>query len=211
MALIDGLAGSLFHVNFKINTEQRGYNLKFHLVGSNYDAVSPMALRLANQLRGVLPTDATIFYATVTNDNTTRDSIFLRGALGDGLFGQTGGPPLPAKPFDNSRSAILLRLEGNNGQSVPIKINPVPDEVMTDGTIVTAIDDVVGMPVAFPAVASPTDTFKVAFNKLMQEIVFSTRYVKSGHPPGGAFQYDNWKNAYVLRQSVKRGGRVFNS
>lgn len=210
MALIEGAAGTLYHGNLKINTDQKGFNFKFHLVGASYDVVRTGAIAIASQMKGVLPTDSEIVYATMSKDNTERDSQFIRDALGSGTFGQTGDP-LPAKPFDNSRSALLVRFENAEGQGVSRKINPIPDEVMSDGLLLAAIADITGTPVAAPAAAAPTDTYAQAFAKLLGALMFYSVYVKTPHAPGGAFLYGPWKNAYVLRQVVKKGGRVFAS
>ncbi len=210
MALSVGDPGTLFHLNLKVNTDQRGFNFKFHLKGTDYDAVMPGCVAVAKALRSVMPTDADIFYAAVSMDNTARESKFIRDALGVGTYGQITVDP-PAELFDNSRSSLLVRFEIADGLWVSRKINPLPDEVITDGTLVDDIDDVVAPVTVAPGAPVASNSYPVAFKLFMSTVMFYTRFVKSGHAPGGEYQFQTWSAAYVLRQSVKKGGRVFSS
>ena len=49
MAYSNGAAGTLFHLNLKINTQERGFNWKAHLTGANYAAVLPTAVAMAGR------------------------------------------------------------------------------------------------------------------------------------------------------------------
>lgn len=210
MAYNAGAAGTLFHLNFKINTQERGFNLKFHMVGADYAAVTPNALILASYLRNVMPADSEVFYATVSNDNTKRDSRFLRPALGIGLVPAVVGPPAIPSVYDMPETAVLVRLENTEGDEVSRKINPIPDVQVSDAIFANAITEVVGTP-AVPAVAGAPGAWAADFNKLLIAIVSITCYVKKNHAPGGAFSWAPWLNAYVLRTALKKGGRVFRS
>lgn len=210
MPLTDGDPGTLFHLNLKVNTWQRGFNFKFHLKGADYAAVMPGCIGIADRMKGIMPTDSEIFYAAVSMDNSNRESKFVRDALGDGKFAQTGDP-LPAKPFDNSRSGLLVRFEISDGLWVSRVFNPIPDEVMTDGDLVNAITDITAPVIAAPAAYAGADTYAQAWTKFLQAVMFWSVFVKAGHPPGGAYRSSPWSAAYVLRQGVKKGGRVFSS
>jgi len=210
MALDDGDPGTLFHLNLKVNTEFRGFPYKFHLKGADYAAVMPGAIAIANQMKGWMPTDTEIIYATVTRDNSDRDSKFVRGALGSGVFAQTGTPP-PAEVFDNPRSALLTRFETDSGLSLSRKFSTLPDEVLTDGSLVADIPDITATPLAAPAAVAATDTFAQAFNKFLQAVAFYSVFVKAGHAPGGVYRWEKFSGVFVLRQSAKKGGRVFSS
>lgn len=209
MAYIAGAAGTLFHAVFNINCANKGFNLKFHLVGADYAAVTPSALTLADCLLPVLPDSAQIFYARVSNDNTRRDSRFLPGALGNGTSQEGAGPPIVPDVCNRPEDSMLVRFENTEGDSVSRHFTSVPDRVIADAAQAGgAVANVVGMPAAVPAVGALT-AWNTNFNRLMQAIVKLTVFVKSGHAPGGAFQYALWENAYLLRTGAKKGGRVF--
>ncbi|MBV9075165.1 MAG: hypothetical protein JOZ10_16185 [Acidobacteria bacterium] len=205
-----GAAGTLFHANYKINTPEKGFNMKFHIQGADYATVMPKAVSLSEYIRNVMPADASIFYATVTNDDNRRDSRFLRGALGPGLVAAVVGPPAVPSVYDMPQTAMLVRLENTEGDAVTRKINPIPDSVISDALAGGAITDVTGTPGSVAAAGSGGDWY-ANFNLLMKAICYYTVFVKSGHAPGGAFQYAPWLNAYYLRPGIKKGGRVFSS
>lgn len=209
MAYQAGDPGTLWEFVTKINADTRSFNLKLHLVGTDpVGVLLPKCVALAGYLKKILPTDCEIFYATLNNNNSTRDSRFVRAAQGRGQYVLPGVDP-PDSVFDFQRTHLLLRLENVEGQSMPLKVGPIPDNVLTDDQTVAAITDVVGTPAGpLGAIGSGADWY-ANFNLLMQAIVFHCKYVKTGHPPGGPFQYAAFSNAFVLRPSAKRGGRIF--
>lgn len=206
-AWLDG-TGLLWHMNYKINTPTRGFNFKLHVPNVDEATVIPIAERIGQRLLYLMPSTCEIFYATISKDDTDQDSRRVPGALGGGLYGQTGSSPAATKP-DNSRSAILTRFEHSAGGGVNMKFAPIPDTVCTDDTLTTIPTAVVGVPVGALALPGAGADFFVEFTTLMKDIVQSCKAIKSGHPPGGAFKYANFLNAYYTRLAVKKGGRIF--
>lgn len=208
MAYGRGAAGELFHLNLKINTNEKGFPLKFHLKGADYAAVVPNALLVAQYLRHTLPMDADIFYATVTRDNSARDSRLLRGAIGAGTFEEAAGPPITPANYNRPEDASLVRFENTEGQNITYKIPCIPDIIVNDAALQGgAVADVVGMPGVLAAPAAGLDWF-LNFNLFMKSVVKYCIYVKSSHGPGAAFDFAQFENAYFLRTGVKKGGRV---
>lgn len=204
-----GLAGTLFHMNLKINCQGRGYQTKLHLVGADYAAVVPNAVKVASALRLCLPQDASVFYATISRDNTKKDSKYLKGALGNGLYtGVVATPPVPTKA-NEGWDALLVRFENEDGGYLPMKIGPVPDAIIDGGTVVPSITDLdAPFTAADPAAADGTD-YAIAFTNLMKFILKYCYHVRSGHAPGGVFTYWGLTAAYVIDTSKKKGGRSF--
>jgi hypothetical protein len=202
-----GVGGTLFHANYKINTDFRGYNLKFHIANSNQTAAKVVGNLIASYLKVIMPTDAEIMFATVSNDNHKRDSAFLRDSIGAGTYIDGGVDP-PPSVYDFPSVAVKLRLEHDDGSSVTRKINPIPDAIVTDERFLEAIADVVAMPGTIAAAGTGADWY-ANFNLLMQVIVKWTQHVQAGHSPGGDYTYFPWNAAYVLSTTVKKGGRVF--
>lgn len=207
MAFTDGSAGTLWDYHVQINTDRKGFELVFHMVGADLTTIKPNAIDIAGRLKDLMPTDAEIFFSRLSNNDSTRDSRFIREALGAGTHVGPGVDP-PATLYDMPQAQLLVRLEDTEGQSVSRKIGPIPDYVVTDERVTTAISDVVGMPATIGAVGSGADWF-ANFNLLLKAIVKYTVHVKAGHSPGGTFKWAAWQNAYVLRTAIKKGGRVF--
>ncbi|TAL03832.1 MAG: hypothetical protein EPO07_05735 [Verrucomicrobia bacterium] len=208
MAYSNGSAGNLWDFHLQLNSDRRGFNEMFHFVGADLSAITPKAVDIAGQMKNILPTDAEIFFARLSNNNTAKDSRFVRAATGAGTHVGPGSSPPPTL-YDMPQAHLLVRFEDTEGGEVSRKLGPIPDYVVTDERLTTAITDVVGMP-ALPlgAIGSGTDWF-ANFNLYMQMLVAYTWHVKSGHAPGGTFQYAAWQNAYVIRTCIKKGGRVF--
>lgn len=204
---LDG-TGLLWHMNYKINTPVRGFNFKLHVPNLDEAAVLTISARIGQRLLYLMPSVCEIFYATITKDDTDQDSRRVPGALGGGLYGQTGSSPAATKP-DNSRSAILCRFEHSAGGGVNMKFAPIPDTVVTDDSLTTIPTSVVGTPVGAIGAPGTGADFFAEFNLLMKDITQNCKAIKSGHPPGGAFKYANFVNAYYTRLSVKKGGRIF--
>lgn len=205
----DGLVGSLWHANFKVNCFNRGYQSKFAIVTADPEIAKASAISIATAFKRILPVAAEIFYATISNYNTKRDSRFLRGALGSGRFITAVGPPVVESSFDNSWSGIKLRLENSDGGAVTRIINPVPDAVMTDEDIVPTLTDVT----ATFAGADPADgdltNYGDQFLSFAKVITKHSVHVMTGAVPGGAFQYWPIVGAYPVGVSKKKGSRAF--
>lgn len=209
MAYITGAAGTLWHMNFKINADTRSFNFKTHLVGTDpVGVLLPKCVLMAALYKSIMPKDAEIMFATLTNDDSVRDSRFIRDAIGPGTY-QATGSPAPASVFDAQRVAGLVRFENTEGQAMQIKVNPIPDDQVADNAFVNAVTDVVGTPVTDPGAPGAADAWAANMNKLMKSIAYNCVYLKSRRLSGGRFTYAAFANAFLLRPAVKKGGRVF--
>ncbi len=198
----------LWHVNFKINTKQRGLNTKFHIAGGTETEVKAKANEIATRLRWIMPTDAEIFFATLSKDNHKKDSRFLKDALGAGLSPEAAETPADSV-YDWPTTSLLVRMEHEDGSSVTRKLAPLVDVKIEEGALLAAVDPVIGMPGALPAATLAADTYAVKLNKLMQVLVLNTDHVVSGHAPGGDYVTFRWTSAFAIRIGQKKGGRVF--
>lgn len=205
----DGLVGSLWHVNFKVNCNNRGYNSKFAIVNIDSAAAIVSALAIAAAYKRILPGDAEIFYTTISNYNHARDSRFLRGAQGPGKFQSAAGPPVVLANFDTSWAGVKLRLENSQGVSVTRCINPVPDIVVTDEALVGTFTDVTSQFAgADPAEGDLTD-YPLQLLNFMKILTKHSVHVVSGAVPGGAFSFWPIVAAYPLGIMKKKGSRAF--
>lgn len=198
----------LWHVNFKINTKQRGLNTKFHIAGGSEAEAKTKANELATRLRWIMPTDANIFFATLSKDNHKKDSRFLKDALGAGLSPEAAETPADSV-YDWPTTSLLIRMEHEDGASVTRKIGPLVDVKVEEGDLLAAVLPQEGMPGAPPAATIAGDTYAVKLNKLMQIIMLNTDHVVAGHAPGGDYVTFKWTSAFALRIGQKKGGRVF--
>lgn len=200
--------GDLWHLNYKINTDFRGFNFKLHLRGANEAAARAIAIRLGNRMLNVLPSSAEIIMATLNKDDTDKDSRIIPDIIGPGLV-MTAGTPPTAGQFDNSRSCLNFRLEHAAGSGITRKWCPLPDIVITGQRLVTAIAGMQAIASAPATAPGAGADWYAEMKNLIQDIAFSTQAVKSGHAPGGPFQYAPYVNAYVMGVSVKKGARIF--
>lgn len=200
--------GTLWHANFKINTDEHGFNFKVHMAEIDEATAKSRAIDLAGRIKKLIPSDASIYYATISKDNTKKDSRYLKDAIGPGEYVLPGVDPDPST-YDYSKVALLIRLEHADGSSVTRKFNPIPDNFITDGALLSSITAVEGMPGgALPAVGAGA-TWYEEFTNFMKALVKNTHHVVAGHAPGGEYTYYEWVNAFVLRVGDKKGGRVF--
>lgn len=200
--------GDLWHINYKINTDFRGFNFKLHVRGVNEAACRALAIRLGNRMLWVLPASAEIIMATINKDDSDRDSRIVPDVFGSGKYVDPGVSP-PPSVFDNSRTCLNFRLEHSAGSGITRKWAPLPDLPVSGQALTTAIagmQGIVAAPVTAPGAAA---SWFLEMSNLIQDIAFSTQAIKTGHPPGGAFKYATFVNAYVMGVSVKRGARVF--
>lgn len=198
----------LWHVNFKINTLQRGLNSKFHIAGGSESEARAKAIEIAIRLRWIMPTDARIFFATMSKDNHKKDSRFIPDALGPGLSPEASEDPADSV-YDWPTTSLLVRFEHEDGGSVTRKLGPLVDVKVEEGDLLAAVAAVVGMPGAPPAATVAGDAYAVKINKLMQTLMLNTDHVISGHAPGGDYVTFKWTSAFALRIGQKKGGRVF--
>lgn len=196
----------LWHVNAKINTDHKGFNFKFHLANMDEAAARAAAIRLLTRLRWTMPTSSEIVAATLNKDDTAPDSRMIPDVIGNGLHVVS---PATTSKFDNSSTALLVRFEHDAGLGVTRKFCPIPDFVVENQSLVTAISGLVGI-VAAPATAAGSGAdWYAEMRNLMQDLAFTSKAIKSGHSPGGAYQRANFVNAYVMRIGVKKGGKIF--
>lgn len=202
-----GATVGLWKLNFKINTPTRGFNLGFHIAEKNEADAIAAGIKVAKHLKAILPTAAEIVFATVSKDGTKKDSRFIRDATGFGKFEVTG-PPTDTT-YDFAQTALLVRFEHSDGASVSMKFAPIPDQVITDGLVVDALDDVVSFVGAEPADPAVFTVWKDLYKSLVQVIILRTNFVKADHLPGKTYDYFSWQSAFALRVARKKGGRVF--
>lgn len=205
----DGLVGSLWHLSIKVNMNNRGYQSKWAIVNADPAAAKVSALAITTAYKRIMTEDAEIFYATLSNYNTTRDSRFLRDALGAGRFASALGPPVVGAQFDTSFASLKMRLEDSNGGSNTRLINPVPDAVLTDEAIVPSITDVVATYAGADPVDGVLTDYQAQMLSFCQVISKHSVRVLSGAVPGGAFQYWPIVGVYIVGVSKKKGSRAF--
>lgn len=198
----DGVAGTLFSLNLDINYPRGSTSLKLHLVGADYPAVITPAVKIATALRRIMPMDSEIFFASVNNDNSKRDSKFVPGCLGDGLFVGLGEEPTVC---NQGYDAVLVRTENSDGGNVPLKIGPVPDEVLASGEFTLPLTaQAVTFAGADPNTAAATD-YALQLLELLQLITKYCYHIRTGHAPGGVFTGFAITAAYPLRAAKKKG------
>lgn len=205
----DGLPGSLWWAHFKVNCNNKGYQMKFPIVNADPVAAKASANSIAEAYKRILPGDGEIFYATVNNYNTARDSRFLRASLGAGRFITAAGPPAVPASFDTSFASIKLRLEDSNGGFVIRLINPIPDTVVTDEQVTNALTDVTATFAGADPVDGVLTDYVAQFLSFAQVLTKHSVHVLTGAVPGGAFKYWPLTGAYALGISKKKGSRAF--
>jgi hypothetical protein len=210
MPWTNGAAGTLWSANFKINSTERGFNLKFWFANSSEAAAKTGANDLAARIKLLMPVDCEIFYATVNNDNGVRDSRFLKDALGAGAYVTPGGGSPPPTKTDFSRTSFLFRMEHTEGGSVTRKFSCIPDEVVSAGALTVALPSVTTLPVGSVPAPGAAD-WVTEFLNFMKALGNNTQAVQSGHTPGGAYKYAQWSSIFGLRIGDKKGGRLFSS
>lgn len=199
---------ALWHLNYKINTDERGFNIGFNVAESVESAARAVGTDLGKRMLALLPADAEIFYAHMSRDDHQKDSRFMPDVIGPGTYVLTGSSPPPSS-YDFPRTSLLFRLESGNGSSVSRKFCPLPDDKVAKAALITPVSNVVGTPGTLPALPAGGDAWELTFLNFFKAIVLQTHHVLSAHPPGGAYTYFPWLNCYPLRISSKKGGRVF--
>lgn len=202
------ISDTLWHVNYKINTDFKGFNFKIHIPSVDETSARAIAIRIGRRLKYTMPVSAEIVMATLNKDDHAPDSRIVPDVIGPGLYVLAGMSPPPSK-FDNSVTALLVRFEHSAGLGITRKFAPIPDDICTNQALTTPIAGLVNVtaaPVTAPGAGA--DWFAEMSN-LMQDIAFSCKAIKTGHLPGGPYQVADFKNAYVMRVGAKKGGRVF--
>lgn len=200
--------GDLWHANYKINTDFRGFNFKLHFRGVNEASVRAIAIRLGQRMLAVLPASAEIIMATINKDDSDRDSRMVPDVIGPGVYvvGHTG---TTAAKFDNSRTCLNFRLEHAAGGGITRKWAPIPDDVVTGQMLISSIAGLQTITAAPTTAPNAATSWYDEMKNLIQDIAFSSQAIKTGHAPGGPFKYAAFQNAYVMGVSVKKGARVF--
>lgn len=199
----------LWKLRVKINTPDGGLNFSLHRAESNEADARAAFLDICNRLRAIMPSTCEIFMATMSKDNTKKDSRLIPEAIGDGLYGQGGVDPDPTT-YNRFDDAFLLRFENAEGGEVPLKLAPIPDLEIVAGEAAHIPDSVVGTPAgALPAIGAQPVTFKTELENLMKAITKNCHHVVTkNHTPGGNYTYFAFENAHFLRVAKKKGGRV---
>jgi len=200
--------GTLWSLNIKINSERKGFNEKFWLAEKTEAEAKTAALAICAQRKKLLPSNASIFFATISKNDTNRDSRFLSTALGDGSYVSAGVDPDPSV-YDYANTALLVRCENTNGTSITRKFVCIPDEIVTDGALVSSITPITSTPVAEPAADAVDATWYAKFNRMLGLLAFYTSHVQGGHLPGGPYTYFAFNAMYAMRIGQKKGARVF--
>lgn len=201
-----GAAGTLFHASYRFNCNKRSTSTKLHFAGVDLATAKTRAVAIADYLKPIMPVDCEIVSCILSNDNSKKDGKLIRGAAGSGTYVSPGVGPPPTN-VNRDMDAIQLRLESDEG-IIPLKIAPVPDEIIAGDEFTVAITDVDPVPIVAPAAAGSGADFAANFNLLMKAITFYSHHVKSGHAPGGAYDYFPFTACFALKPSGKRGARL---
>lgn len=205
----DGGAVGLWAFNLKVNGPRRGFNLKFHITEKNEADAKLVAQDIGAKFLFVLPGDCEVIFATISKDDSAKDSKFVPSCLGDGLYQSSAGPPIVLGTVNMERDSLLVRFESAGPNPVSRLFPCLPDDRVVKQALATPIDPVTAIPVANPAVPTDATLWEDNYNILLQTLVLSTSHVKVGHVPGGVYTYFPWNAAYPLRIATKKGGRDF--
>lgn len=203
-----GIAGELWNVNLKTNCNDHGLNDKFHVIAADGVAARTKAIAIATAYLRIMPSDAEIVYATVSNDNSARDSKYVPDALSAGLFINVDPDVTPTLTND-PLTAVKIRFEHAGGGSITRKIGPVPDRVVTSNALPTPPDALTATFAGADPVAGVLSTYKLQLENFMKIISKYCVHVRSGHLSGGAFTYFAYEAAYYVGIGKKKGGRAF--
>lgn len=213
----DGDAGTLWHLNMKINTDFCSFTTKWHMKGAALVDVRAKAVALCTRWKWIMPPSCSIEHATLNKDDHDQDSRQLSEVFGPGLFGSNKAGGAQITKFNRATDHLLVRFEHAAGNGVTRKIGPVPDEVVSQQQIVGTVppqntDTTPIAPVTAPGIVYVADTtWIVEMGNLIQYIGFATIAVKAGHPPGGAYKFAPWLNCLPANVGGKKGARLLPS
>lgn len=202
-----GIPGELFHVNFKVNCQGFGLNSKYHVIAATAVLARAKAIAIGTAYKRILPSDADLVYATVSNDNSQRDSKYIPEIRGDGEFINVDPDVTPSFTND-AQTAVRIRFEHEGGASDTRLINPVPDRVVAAQDLLTPPDAVTATYAGVDPVAGVLSTYKLQLENFMKVITKYAVNLRSGHIAGGAFVYNVYNAAYYVGIGKKKGGRA---
>lgn len=198
---------TLWKANFKVNTDERGFDFGFHVVNNDVAAVRTIVNDIAARYKLLMPKSAEIFYASISKWDSPRDGRFMHLAVGPGAYVEDEGPP-EKSDYDFSRTCVNIRLETDTGLMATHKFTPIPDAIVYGGAVTTAITPVIGTPVgALPDPGDGANWFE-EFTNFMKALVKNCAHVKSPIPPGLDYVATAYVNGFAARVSEKKGGRV---
>lgn len=198
----------LWKGNYKINTDERGFNFSVHCVATLDSDARIKFNDLGARMKLLLPKSAEVFYASFTKWDSKRDGRFLADCVGPGSFVEDDGPP-ELSDYDFARTCINIRMENDNGGIATLKWAAVPDSIVYGGRVTDTIAPVIGVPAgAVPDPGAGADWFN-EFTNFMAAIVKNFTHIESGGLPGADYVPRAYINAYAARVSQKKGGRVF--
>lgn len=204
----DGLAGTLFKINFKINTEDHGFNESWHVQGGDVAAARTKAIAIATARRRIMPADCEIAYATMSKDDSKRDSKFIPEARGAGLIIGTGVSPPPTTVNDD-KTAVKIRFENDGGGSETRLLVGVPDGEVTSNALVNLPTDVTATFAAADPAEGDLTLFALQLTNFMKIITKHAINVRAGHAPGAVYTWWPYTAAYYVGIGKKKGGKIF--
>lgn len=203
-------SGSIWKVNFKINTDERGFQFKCWINNASEDIARAAAVELGERYKALLPPTAEIFYAQMSKLGPDRDGLYLPEAVGLGSYDSDAVAAGVQGDYDFSRTCLNLRLETPGRKWVTRKFGPIPDEIITGGKMTDLMTAITVPQTEAPATApGAAADYKTELSNFVKALMFYTCY-KAVKPDGeGAVVTDTWKRGMLLRVGSKKGGRVF--
>jgi len=212
-----GAAGTLYHVYMKFNSDFGSVTGKLHILAADRATARSKATILAMRWRWIIPSNVDLVHCHISKDDSEQDSQQLPGVVGPGLFGSNKVGGAEITKYNRYTDHLCVTCEDETGGSVTRKFGPLPDEVVASQVLkfpVTAISGVA--PPAEPATAAgivyvADVSWYTEMQNFLQSVAANCVNVKSGHPPGGAFQYAAIWSMLPGVVGGKKGGRVLNS
>lgn len=199
----------LWRLRYKINTPDGGLNFALQIAEQAEAAAIAAAIDISGRLKALMPSTCEIFACTISKSNRKRDSRIIPGAIGDGLYLQSGMAPT-ATVYNRFDDCINVRFEDADGGGVTMKIGPVPDTIIEGGDIKLPITGVTDGTLAPAVLGAQPITYATEFTQLMQAICKYCHHVETkNNLPGGTYTYFAFTKANVKRVGKKKGGRVF--
>lgn len=199
----------LWRVRFKINTPDCGQNFLLQIAEKTEAVAIAAVVDIAARLRALMPSTCEIYSCTISKSNTKRDSRIVPGAIGPGLYLQSGVSPA-ATVYNQATDCFLIRFEDDDGGGVSLKIGPIPDTEILNGDAVHVPVGVTDGTIAPAVLAAQPITYATEFTQLMQSIAKNCHLVQTkANVPGGAYTYTVFKTANFKKVAKKKGGRVF--
>lgn len=199
----------LWYLRFKVNTPDGGLNWVLRMPDRDEASALAKSILIADAYKAIMPSTCEIKHCTLSKSNALKDSRIVTGALGDGMYLQSGVDPADTV-YNQFDDVVKVRFEDEDGQGVTHKIGPVPDTIILAGEIPLAITSVTDMTAADPAAPVQPVTYATAFTALMLLVgKYCGRIEAKTNNPGGTYKYSKFKKAHVIGVGSKKGGRVF--